>query len=114
MRMLSFSFLRAMAASVSLSTETGNAQSRVQAVSVSFPAAQSAKALDGRLLLLLSNDPSEEPRMQIDDTPKSQMVFGVTVDGMQPGQSVVVGDTAAGYPIKTLKDVPAGDYTVQA
>ena len=25
--------------------------------------------LDGRLLLLLSNDPSDEPRMQINDTP---------------------------------------------
>ena len=62
-----------------------DAQTGVQAVSVSFPAAQSAKALDGRLLLLLSNDPSEEPRMQIDDTPKSQMVFGVTVDGMEAG-----------------------------
>src|SRR5258708_28849878 len=114
MRMLSFSFLLAMAASVSLSTETGNAQSRVQAVSVSFPAAQSAKALDGRLLLLLSNDPSEEPRMQIDDTPKSQMVFGVTVDGWKPGQSVKVDDSATGYPVRKLSEVPAGDYTVQA
>src|SRR5260370_39333771 len=114
MRMLSFSFLRAMAASVSLSTETGNAQSRVQAVSVSFPAAQSAKALDGRLLLLLSNDPTEEPWMQIDDTPRSQMVFGLTVDGMKPGESVTVDDSAAGYPVRKLSEVPAGDYTVQA
>jgi hypothetical protein len=90
------------------------AQSGVQKISVSFPAARSAKALDGRVLLLLSNDPSEEPRMQIDDTPRSQMVFGVTVDGLKPGQEIVVGDTAAGYPVRSLKDVPAGDYTVQA
>jgi hypothetical protein len=34
-----------------------------------------------RALAALSNDPSAEPRMQIDDTPRSQMVFGVTVDG---------------------------------
>ena len=85
-----------------------------QTASVSFPAAQSANALDGRLLLLLSNDPTEEPRMQIDDTPRSQMVFGVTVDGMKPGQRVVVDDTAAGYPVRKLSEVPAGDYTVQA
>ena len=90
------------------------AQTSVQAVSVSFPAARSAKALDGRLLFLLSNDPSEEPRMQIDDTPLSQMVFGVTVDGMKPGQKIVVGDSAAGYPVRKLSEVPAGDYTVQA
>ena len=93
----------AVAASVSLSAQTG-----VQAVSVSFPEARSAKALDGRLLFLLSNDPSEEPRMQIDDTPKSQMVFGVTVDGWKPGQSMKVGDSAAGYPVRKLSQVPAG------
>lgn len=85
-----------------------------QTISVSFPAAQSAKALDGRVLLLLSNDPSEEPRNQIDDTMKSQMVFGVTVDGWKPGEPLTIGDNAKGYPRASLKDVPAGDYNVQA
>src|SRR6202044_1648998 len=109
MRMIAFVLAASLGLSVSALAQTG-----VQAVSVSFPAAQSSKPLDGRVLFLLSNDPSEEPRMQIDDTPRSQMVFGVTVDGLKPGQSVAVGDTAAGYPIKSLKDVPPGDYTVQA
>ena len=54
-------------------------------------------------VVLLSNDPSEEPRMQIDDTPKSQMVFGVTVDGWKPGQSVKVDDSAAGYPVRKFE-----------
>jgi len=85
-----------------------------QSFTVSFPKEISVKALDGRLLLLLSNDDSAEPRMQIDDTPKSQMIFGVTVDGMKPGASVTVDDRAAGYPILRLKDVPPGEYTVQA
>src|ERR1700733_16155172 len=105
MRIRGFFFVLILAGSVSMKAQTG-----LQAVSVSFPGGQSAKALDGRLLLLLSNDPSEEPRMQIDDSPKSQMVFGVTVDGMKPGQSVVVGDSAAGYPVRKLSEVPAGDY----
>ena len=61
---------------------------------VRFPAAASGKALDGRLMVLLSNDPSEEPRMQINDTMLSQQVFGVTVDGMKPGETVVVGEKA--------------------
>src|SRR5579862_8646603 len=85
-----------------------------QTITVSFPAARSEKPLDGRLLLLLSNDPSAEPRMQIDDTPKSQMVFGVTVDGWKPGESVKVDDSTAGYPVRKLSQVPPGDYTVQA
>ena len=85
-----------------------------QTFAVSFPQERSAKALDGRLLLLLSTDDSAEPRMQIDDTPRSQLVFGVTVDGLAPGAAATVDAAAAGYPIKSLKDVPAGEYTVQA
>ena len=84
-----------------------------QQITVSFPASQSAQPLDGRVLLLLSNDPSAEPRMQIDDTPLSQIVFGVTVDGLAPGQPVAITDAAAGYPYRKLSEVPPGDYTVQ-
>jgi len=85
-----------------------------QTITVVFPVSRSDKPLDGRLLLLLSNDPSDEPRMQIDDTPKSQMVFGVTVDGWKPGEPITIGDNARGYPRARLKDVPAGEYSVQA
>ena len=85
-----------------------------QTITVRFPASHSAKPLDGRLLFLLSNDPGEEPRMQIDDTPKSQMLFGVTVDGWRPGEPLAIDDTAQGYPRTRLKDVPPGEYTVQA
>jgi hypothetical protein len=90
------------------------AAASAQTITVSFPASRSDKPLDGRLLLLLSNDPSAEPRMQIDDTPKSQMVFGVTVDGWKPGEPLTIGDNAQGYPRARLKDVPPGEYTVQA
>ena len=82
--------------------------------SVSFPSERSAQPLDGRLLLLLSTDLSDEPRNQINDTPKSQMVFGVTVDGWKPGDPTMVDEKAYGYPIRSLKDVPPGEYTVQA
>ena len=85
-----------------------------QSFSVTFPAARSAQPLDGRVLLVLSTDSSDEPRNQINDTPKTQMVFGVTVDGWKPGEPVMVDDKAFGYPVRRLKDVPPGEYTVQA
>ena len=83
-------------------------------ITVSFPASASVKPLDGRVLLLLSTDPSAEPRMQIDDSPRSQIVFGTTVDGLAPGQPVTITAEASGYPIRSLRDVPPGDYFVQA
>jgi len=82
--------------------------------SVSFPKSRSDKPLDGRILLILSTDASEEPRMQINDTPKTQIIFGIDVDGMLPGQTRIVDASAAGYPIKSLRDVPPGEYYMQA
>ena len=81
---------------------------------VSFPKQQSSEAIDGRLLLLLSTDPSAEPRMQIDDTARSQMVFGMDVDGVLPDHPMTVDASAFGYPISSLREVPPGEYTVQA
>ena len=85
-----------------------------QSFSVTFPKELSSQPLDGRLLLLLSTDPSDEPRNQIDDTPRTQMVFGLTVDGWQSSQPAVVDAGATGYPIRSLKDVPPGEYIMQA
>jgi hypothetical protein len=85
-----------------------------QSFTVTFPKEASATPLDGRLLLALSTDPSGEPRNQIDDSPRTQIVFGMNVDGWQPGQPVIVDNSASGYPIRSLSAVPAGDYFVQA
>jgi hypothetical protein len=91
-----------------------------QTVTISFPATRSDKPLDGRLLFLVSNDPKamtdplSEPRLNINDTPKTQMVFGMTMNRWKPGAPMVVGDKAKGYPRASLKDIPPGNYTVQA
>jgi hypothetical protein len=85
-----------------------------QSFSISFPNQLSAQPLDGRLLLVLSTDPSDEPRNQIDDSPRSQIVFGVTVDGWQPDHPQRVDNTSRGYPVRSLRDLPPGDYFVQA
>jgi hypothetical protein len=85
-----------------------------QSFTITFPKEVSPQPLDGRILLVLSTDPTDEPRNQIDDSPRSQIVFGLTVDSWQPGQPAVVDASAWGYPIHSLKDVPPGEYTVQA
>ncbi|HXN19691.1 MAG TPA: hypothetical protein VN875_15245 [Candidatus Binatus sp.] len=81
---------------------------------IAFPRERSAQPLDGRLLLLLSTDPSEEPRMQINISPNTQMVFGFDVDGLAPDKVAVVDAEAYGYPVRSLRDVKPGEYYVQA
>jgi hypothetical protein len=83
--------------------------------SVSFSKDRSAQPLDGRIFVLLSTDPSQEPRMQIDLSVKTQIIFGVDVDALGPGQPfIVTNDNAFGYPTRNLRDIPAGEYYVQA
>ncbi|HEY3824162.1 MAG TPA: hypothetical protein VGL82_06365, partial [Bryobacteraceae bacterium] len=36
------------------------------------------------------------------------------IDQLKHGQAAVIDATAGGYPLKSLKEVPAGDYFVQA
>ena len=81
---------------------------------ITFPRDRSAQPLDGRLLLLLSTDPSEELRMQINISPNTQMVFGIDVDGLAPDKTAVVDENAFGYPIRSLREVKPGEYYVQA
>jgi hypothetical protein len=83
--------------------------------SVSFPKERSAQPIDGRLLLILSTDSSAEPRMQVALIYKTQQIFGVDVDAMQPGQTVNITDeNAFGYPVRNLRDIKPGEYYVQA
>jgi hypothetical protein len=70
--------------------------------------------LDGRLLLLVSRDESQEPRFQIEDGPKSQQAFGIDVDGWAPETAAHFEPGVLGYPLESLHDLPAGTYTVQA
>lgn len=112
--MISFIAMKPLRNLVSLLTVCVSLSAVAQSFRVSFPRKMSQKPLDGRVLLLLSTDDSAEPRMQIDDTPRSQMIFGVAVDGLAPGIPATVDAAASGYPVHSLKDVPPGEYTVQA
>ncbi len=81
---------------------------------ISFPAERSATPLDGRLLLMISSDPSAEPRFQISDGSGTQLIFGIDVDGLEPGREAVVGPDAFGYPVTSVAEIPPGRYHVQA
>ncbi len=81
---------------------------------VTLPKDTTAEPLDGRLLLLISDNQDAEPRFQISDGPDTQMVFGIDVDGLKAGEEVIISDTIFGYPFKSIREIPPGEYYVQA
>ncbi|MEO0572482.1 MAG: alpha/beta hydrolase-fold protein [Bacteroidota bacterium] len=84
------------------------------AIAVSFAANASEQTLDGRLLLMLSTDDEREPRFQINAGLNTQLIFGMDVEKMQPGQEMVFDGSVFGFPYPSLADVPPGEYTIQA
>ncbi len=81
---------------------------------ISFPKERSAQPLDGRVLLMISADSTAEPRFQISDDADTQLIFGVNVDGLKPGEDAVIDASIFGYPLKSISEIPPGEYWVQA
>src|ERR1700683_3986558 len=81
---------------------------------ITFPPELSANPVDGRVYLLISTDGNQEPRFQVrEEEAESQQIFGVDVNALAPGQGAAIGDDTLGYPARSLRDIPAGDYYVQ-
>ena len=82
--------------------------------SLSFADSLSQEPLDGRMLLLISNDNSQEPRFQINDGPNTQLIFGIDVHSLNPGDSTIIDESVFGYPLPRISEIPYGTYTIQA
>ena len=83
-------------------------------IAVSFPKEVSAEPLDGRVLVMISRDTASEPRAQVTAGVRAIQVFGVDVDGLAPGAEAVIDGAVFGYPVESLRALPAGTYWVQA
>jgi hypothetical protein len=110
--MKSFSAILPMALIV-FSLMIQSCQDRME-FAISYPESMSEEPLDGRMLLLISDNNEAEPRFQISDGPGTQMVYGIDVNGLKAGDKAIVADTAFGYPLRSINDIPPGEYYVQA
>lgn len=88
-----------------------------QKIEVTVP---SGTPLHGHLIVVFSkpdtsNKEKEEPRMQVNEQYKSAQAFGVDVglDGAPSTSNITVDAKTLGYPLRSLTEIPAGDYLVQ-
>jgi hypothetical protein len=68
----------------------------------------------GRVFIAISRHATPEPRELAGELATSIPFFGVDVQQFKAGNRAVIDGATAGYPTPTLKDVPPGDYYVQA
>jgi hypothetical protein len=82
--------------------------------SITFGTDKSLTPLDGRLMVMLANNDKEEPRFQIVDGHETQQIFGFDVENWRADETQTVNNANGfGYPIRQIKDFPAGEYYVQ-
>ena len=82
--------------------------------SVRYDASLTEQPQDGRLLLMLSTHPNDEPRFLVGVTPDTQLIFGRNVENWAGDDAMTVDETAPGFPLADLSKVPAGTYYAQA
>ncbi|MGH8251414.1 MAG: hypothetical protein ACREVI_12090 [Steroidobacteraceae bacterium] len=82
--------------------------------SVSYPTEMSAEPLTGRLLLIVAPAGEQEPRLMVNWDRDAVPFFGIDVKGWKAGKRQVFDRKASGFPIRSLDDLPPGDYRVQA
>jgi len=81
---------------------------------ISFPAEVQSQPQDGRIILLLASHDRQEPRFLFNFGLDTQLGFGLDVEAMKPGEPIVLGDSAFGFPVRKPSMIPAGEYYVQA
>ncbi len=81
---------------------------------ISFPQAAHAEPITGRAFVVLSKKDTPEPRLQAGNWGSDCLLFGEDVEHLAPGERSSIDAASLGYPLASLKDIPAGDYYVQA
>ncbi len=81
---------------------------------VSFAAPAHDGPITGRIFVAIGKAESPEPIRQVGSWTGKTPFFAADVEALAPGRAAVIDASSLGYPAASLKDVPAGDYYVQA
>jgi enterochelin esterase-like enzyme len=80
---------------------------------ITLPATQK-QPITGRVFVIVSRIDNPEPRLQVGSWRSHVELLGRDVQGLQPGQFTVIDALTMGYPLRSIRELPAGDYYVQA
>ncbi|MCD6192366.1 MAG: hypothetical protein J7L26_02720 [Candidatus Aminicenantes bacterium] len=81
---------------------------------LSFSSAVHPEPITGRVFVMITRDKTSEPRLQAGMWHRCCPFFGKDVDHLRPEEKVIIDEQTLGYPPRSLADIPAGDYYVQA
>src|SRR5574338_1130337 len=80
-------------------------------VEISFTPAARSEPVTGMVYLAISRDNQQTPIQQAD--PDGVPLFSKYVEDLRPGATVTLDASDRGHPVRSLADIPAGEYWVQ-
>ena len=105
--------LAAVALAVLLLTLSATAQVG-RRFEITVPADVHAQPITGRVYVIISRHDDADLRDTIGSWEQETPFFGTDVAGLTAGNAAVISSRTLGYPLRSLKEIPAGDYYVQA
>jgi Putative esterase len=66
------------------------------------------------MFVIVSRVDNPEPRLQVGSWRSHVELLGRDVQALQPGQFTIIDALTLGYPLRSIRELPAGDYYVQA
>src|SRR5262245_26042463 len=80
---------------------------------ITVPPSVRPEPITGRVYVMITRNADREPRLQLNQADGIPF-FGRDVERLAPGAAAVVDDTDLGFPVDSLRDIPPGEYSVQA
>src|SRR5947209_1942363 len=108
-----FLFLVTFLLSISIPAAWAQARSSLPQFEITLPAGYQ-QALTGRAFVMIAKGSEPEPRLQAGSERSRVEFMARDVDQLQPGQSTSINALTLAYPLRSVRELPAGDYYVQA
>jgi len=103
--------VRRFAVTLLLAPSLALAQGRFE---ISFPAAAHAGPVTGRVYVAVTRIADSARGTPIEQTGETGApLFGVDVSALAPGARAVIDANAFGHPVRSVRDLPAGEYLMQ-
>ena len=78
---------------------------------ISFSEQAHSEPITGRVYAIISRNNNREPRFQTGYT--GVPIWGNNIFALKPGEGAIINEDIFGYPLKSIKDIPSGEYFVQ-
>jgi hypothetical protein len=82
---------------------------------ISFPSFAHPEPITGRIYVIISTEGKREPRLQTGfDLATGIPFWGNNIYSLKPEERASINEDAFGFPLKSISEIPAGEYYVQA